>query len=292
MTHAKEQSIKERVKKIAEKQGRTFNDVWQEVVLERWLSRLAKSKYRKNFIFKGALCLQRYIELQRETRDLDFLLKDLQGSIEDIRKYLGEVSASDIGDGFSFDSMDVQLLAHTHMQYPGYSVSAIGHLGKTRTKIFIDVGVGDVVKPTEITMRLLGTDKAPLFEKDIELWAYPVEFIFAEKLQTAVARSDQNSRMKDYHDLLCLMWNDAVDIGLVKSAVGETFSNRGTELGPIQIKDSEIETTQNYWNAYLRTLSDETKKELSTDFKKIIEEVNQFLAKHALVPGGKNGKER
>lgn len=291
MSQAKEQSIKERVKKIAEKQGRTFNDVWQEVVLERWLSRLAKSKYRKNFIFKGALCLQRYIEIQRETRDLDFLLKDLQGSIDDIRKYLGEVSSSDVDDGFSFDSLNVQLLAHTHMQYPGYSVSVIGHLGKTRTKIFIDVGVGDVVKPTEITMRLLGTDKAPLFEKDIDLWAYPVESIFAEKLQTAVARSEQNSRMKDYHDLLCLMRNDVVDISRAKAAVSETFAHRGTALGPIQIKNSEIEITQNYWNEYLRTLTEEARGELSTDFKDVISEVNKFLAKHSLVPAKKTGRD-
>ena len=62
------------------------------------------------------------------------------------------------------------------------------------------IGVGDAVKPTEITMKLLGTDKIPLFEKEIHLWAYPVESIFAEKLETAIARADQNSRMKDYHD--------------------------------------------------------------------------------------------
>lgn len=62
-----EQSIKEKVKNIAAKQGRTFNNVWQEVVLERWLARLATSPYRTNFIFKGAMCLLRYIELQRET---------------------------------------------------------------------------------------------------------------------------------------------------------------------------------------------------------------------------------
>lgn len=30
-----EQSTKEKVKNIAQKQNRTFNDVWQEVVLER-----------------------------------------------------------------------------------------------------------------------------------------------------------------------------------------------------------------------------------------------------------------
>jgi predicted nucleotidyltransferase component of viral defense system len=212
MSQGKEQSVKDRVKKIAEQQGRTFGEVWQEVVLERWLARLAQSKYRKNFIFKGAMCLARYVDLQRQTKDLDFLLKDLQGSVENVKNYLGEVAAISIDDGFTFESLDVQLLSHTHMQYPGYSVSVIAHLGKTRTKIFIDVGVGDAVKPTEITMHLLHTDKSPLFEKDIELWAYPVESIFAEKMQTAVARSQENSRMKDYHDLICLVRGDVAEL--------------------------------------------------------------------------------
>jgi predicted nucleotidyltransferase component of viral defense system len=86
-----EQSTKEKVKTIAKNQNRTFNDIWQEVVLERWLARLAISSYRKNFIFKGAMCLLRYIDLQRETRDLDFLIKDLTTSIDDVKKSLRSI---------------------------------------------------------------------------------------------------------------------------------------------------------------------------------------------------------
>lgn len=230
------------------------------------------------------MCLLHYIDLQRETRDLDFLIKDLQASIGDVQKYLGEVSSLEHDDGFLFDTLEVTLLSHMHMQYPGYSVSVVGHLGKTKTKIFIDAGVGDSVKPTEITMCLLSTEKMPLFEKDIELWAYPVEAIFAEKLETAVSRSDQNSRMKDYHDLLCLIRHDVVDMALVKDAVAVTFSNRGTVPQLIQIEDSLIETTQKYWDLYLRALPKEVKDDLSADFKKVIDEINQNSIRFALVP--------
>nr|BFD67539.1 nucleotidyl transferase AbiEii/AbiGii toxin family protein [Bdellovibrio sp. HAGR004] len=283
MSQGKEQSVKDRVKKIADQHGRTFGEVWQEVVLERWLARLAQSKYRKNFIFKGAMCLARYTDLQRQTKDLDFLLRDLQGSIEDVKNYLGEVAAISIDDGFTFESLDVQLLSHTHMQYPGYSVSVVAHLGKTRTKIFIDVGVGDAVKPTEITMRLLSTDKAPLFEKDIELWAYPVEFIFAEKLQTAIARSQENSRMKDYHDLIFLMRGEIVEIPKAKSAIQDTFTNRGTAIGPIDIPAEDTKKLQAYWNAYRGTLAETTSAELNADILEIIKEINEFLEKHELL---------
>ncbi len=283
MNQGKEQSVKDRVKKIADQQGRTFGEIWQEVVLERWLARLAQSKYRKNFIFKGAMCLARYMDLQRQTKDLDFLLRDLQGSIEDVKNYLGEVAAISIDDGFTFESLDVQLLSHTHMQYPGYSVSVVAHLGKTRTKIFIDVGMGDAVKPTEITMRLLGTDKAPLFEKDIELWAYPVESIFAEKLQTAVARSQENSRMKDYHDLICLMRGNVVEHPKLKKAIQATFANRGTKLGFIDISGEDAKRLQSYWKAYLGALDGVVVAEINADILEVIREVNEFLKKHQLI---------
>ena len=164
------------------------------------------------------------------------------------------------------------------MQYPGYVVSVVGHIGKTKTKIFIDVGVGDAVKPTEITMQLLATEKAPLFEKDIELWAYPIESIFAEKFETSVARGNQNSRMKDYHDLLSLIRANALDVELLRTAISETFSNRKTVLRRISFNRSEYETIQKYWTLYRRNLSDETLNQFSDDFKIVIDEINQFMA--------------
>ncbi len=273
-----EQSTKEKVKAIAKKQNRTFNDVWQEVVLERWLARLATSPYRKNFIFKGAMCLLRYIDLQRETRDLDFLIKDLTASIDDVRKYLTEVSTITLNDGFTFENLDVGPLPHAHMKYPGYQVSVIGKLGNTRNKIFIDIGVGDSVMPTEITMKLLGTDKTSLFEKEIHLWAYPVESIFAEKLETAVALADQNSRMKDYHDLLLLARSDLVDKKSLKKAIQDTFTNRGTNIQKLSIPKDQISTIQNYWSIYLRALDAKVHKKLDVNIQMVMNEINNYLS--------------
>lgn len=282
MSKAIEQSIKEKVKSIAHTQSRTFNDVWQEVVLERWLARLAVSPYRKNFIFKGAMCLLRYVDLQRETRDLDFLLKDLTSSMDDVRKYLTEVSAIILNDSFSFENLEVINLSHIHMKYPGYQVSVTGKLENTRTRVFIDIGVGDAVKPTEITMKLISTGKSPLFEKEIHLWAYPVESIFAEKLETAVTRSDQNSRMKDYHDLLILIQEQILDDRKIVAAIQETFDNRGTKFQNINIPKNQFSTIQNYWDLYLKALQPDTRKQLPSDLESVITEINSYLSKHRI----------
>ncbi len=223
------------------------------------------------------MCLLRYINLQRETRDLDFLIKDLVASIDDVKKYLTEVSTLTLADGFTFENLDVGPLPHPHMKYPGYQVFIIGKLGNTKTKIFIDIGVGDAVSPKEITMKLLETDKAPLFEKEIHLWAYPAESIFAEKLETAIARADQNSRMKDYHDLLLLIRKDVVNKRKVKKAIKDTFSNRGTNFQKLSIPKDQISIIQNYWNIYFKTLDAEIQKELDSDIQSVMDKINIFL---------------
>lgn len=234
------------------------------------------------------MCLLRYIQLQRETRDLDFLIRDLNASIDDVTKYLTEVSTLTLPDGFTFENLNVGTLPHAHMKYPGYQVSIIGKLGNTKTKVFIDIGVGDAVKPTEITMKLLGTDKAPLFEKEIHLWAYPVESIFAEKLETAVAKADQNSRMKDYHDLLLLVRADVVDKKAMKNAINATFTNRLTNLQKLSIPKDQIENIQQYWGIYLKSLDVKIQKDLADDIQVVMNEINDYLAENGLVKNEKN----
>jgi hypothetical protein len=68
MTKAKEQSIKDKVRKISQARKQPFNEIWQAVILERWLVRLVRSPYRNNFIFKGAMCLRHYIAINKYSR--------------------------------------------------------------------------------------------------------------------------------------------------------------------------------------------------------------------------------
>lgn len=89
--------------------------------------------------------------------------------------------------------------------------------------------------------------------------------------------------MKDYHDLLSMIRDGVVDMALVKEAVAETFSNRDTKLHLIQIEESMIETTQNYWNLHLRAMPEKIKRDLPGDFRKVIDEINQNSIQFGLV---------
>jgi predicted nucleotidyltransferase component of viral defense system len=74
MTSDLEKSFKAKLRAIAKEKNRDPADLWQHLTLERFLVRLAKSKFRERFVLKGGILLSKYIEIGRETTDLlDFV---------------------------------------------------------------------------------------------------------------------------------------------------------------------------------------------------------------------------
>lgn len=123
MSKSTEQSIKQKLKNISEEQQIPFNSLLETLLLERFLVRIGKSNSRDKLIFKGGMCLAQFIDLGRETRDIDFLLTHIQGSIPDIEKVINEIAAIDVGDDFVFSMAKVSELSIEHKKYPGYRIS-------------------------------------------------------------------------------------------------------------------------------------------------------------------------
>ena len=79
-------SIKEKLKNISANSGKDFNKILRQYVQERFLYRLSKSSYSKNFILKGAFLFLAYgISKTRPTRDIDFLGTSISNSAKDIK---------------------------------------------------------------------------------------------------------------------------------------------------------------------------------------------------------------
>jgi hypothetical protein len=74
------------------------------------------------------------------------------------------------------------------MNDPGYRVTLDANFGKMKDRIRIDIGVGDLVLPIENSFHGVEYKGRPLFEDEITLLAYPIETIFAEKLETIVSK--------------------------------------------------------------------------------------------------------
>ena len=124
--------------------------------------------------------------------------------------------------------------------------------------------------------------KSHCLSDPISLEVYPVETIFAEKLETIISRGAANSRMKDYHDLLLLCRDSRlIDKIRLKDNITQTFQNRGTVFFiPVQFLSDELERMQHLWSGHLRVLGAHRVQSLGlpANIETVIDELNQWLS--------------
>lgn len=280
MKSAIEQSIKEKLKVLAKEKESTFAELWRNLILERFLARLAKAPYKEKFILKGGTLLAKYIHLGRETQDLDFFIQKLSNNEQSLRIVLQAICDIDLNDSFSFDVIKIKILDHSQLAYTGAEIILQALFGATKTVVRMDLGFGDRVDPIEHRFDLTATSKGPLFESRISLHCYPKEFIFAEKLETVVFRGGGNTRMKDFHDLYSLIQLNVLDHSLAKKAVELVFNHRKTSLEklPASFAKDAFETMEKNWGAYRKKIK--TKKDtlkLPESIEEVILVVNHWL---------------
>ncbi|CRX38289.1 nucleotidyl transferase AbiEii/AbiGii toxin family protein [Estrella lausannensis] len=274
-----EQALKDRLQIIAKDKEMPFNACWKQLLLERFLARLARSSHVNKFIFKGGFLLSYMMKIGRETVDLDFLLNRMNAESKELQEVFEEIAAMSSNDGFTFSFDSMEVLSQPHMEYPGYRTIIKASFAKMKDKIHVDVGVGDVVEPTNREIRLFEYRGKPFFEESISLLVYPIETIFAEKLETVLSKGSRNSRMKDFHDLLLLLRDKSLHSSeTLRASVKKTFDNRGTVLQAIQFDESGHKALQKLWNAHIQGLGDMARElNLPEDMKTVIDAINTSI---------------
>ena len=61
---------------------------------------MAKSSESNRFIFKGGNLLSDYVEIGRETKGLDYLVRKLSAEVEPLKKAFDTIFGVKIDDGF------------------------------------------------------------------------------------------------------------------------------------------------------------------------------------------------
>jgi predicted nucleotidyltransferase component of viral defense system len=252
-----EKSIKAKLRQIAKFENKTPSVILQNFFLERFLVRIAYSSYCDNFVLKGGLLLSKYLNIGRQTQDLDFFAKNIKNQTQVIEKVFQEIARIEIADGIIFKDIRADSLLHPHMNYLGAQISMFGYFGNIRCKLSIDLGFGDVVKEVKKELFLMKSAKGPLFENSIKLNCYPCEFIFAEKLETIIFRGAANSRMKDFYDVYIMILDDKdIQKEVLENAVIEVFNHRKTPLNiPISFSDDEFYYLEVYWKSFYQGLN-------------------------------------
>jgi hypothetical protein len=108
-------------------------------------------------------------------------------------------------------------------------VSLPAAIGRARVKLSLDINFGDPVTPGPQRIDLPQLLDSGTFA----LLAYPIETVIAEKLTTAVALGDANTRDRDYADLYRLVANNNLSGVVLAEAVAKTAAYRGVAVRPL-----------------------------------------------------------
>ena len=228
-------SVTRKLRNKAKELGLNYNLVLSKFFFDEFLKLLSNSVHRENFMLKGGMLLTYSLGVQnRATQDIDFLVKGFSLESAEMKKVLegiiGDNKQSDIW--FELNSTAEEIRAED--EYGGLRFHIIGHLANIRIPFSVDIATGDPIYPfprVEKYSTILGDN--------IELKMYPLESVLSEKLQTVLARAENNSRSKDFYDIYAILKNklEVINVKELKVAVSMTFSYRKTDVSKDEAKN-------------------------------------------------------
>jgi predicted nucleotidyltransferase component of viral defense system len=197
--------LKARVKNLAAKYHVPAQAVLQNFMLERLLERIAHSPYRDVIVLKGGMLIGSMVGIgSRTTMDMDTTLRGYPLAEDALGVALTEICAISLEDGVTF-RLDHITPIRDDDEYGGYRAAVIAMYGTIHTPLKIDMTTGDAITPGAIRYVFPSSFE----EKGIEVWAYPIETILAEKVETILRRSVLNTRPRDFYDVYTLVRTQA-----------------------------------------------------------------------------------
>ncbi|WP_040396905.1 nucleotidyl transferase AbiEii/AbiGii toxin family protein [Anaerococcus senegalensis] len=221
------ESIKGKIRSMAEKKNLKSQEVLQIYFFERFLERLSKSNYKNNFVIKGGFLISSLIGIEnRTTMDMDTTIKGIALKEEKIKDIVEEIIDINVEDGIKFEIKDI-IYIREEDEYENFRISLIAKVGKTKNPMKLDLTTGDAITPKEIEYTY-----PCIFSKEaIKIMAYPLETILAEKYETIIRRNITTTRMRDFYDLYTLykLKKDEIDYEVLKEAIERTSNRRGSQ---------------------------------------------------------------
>lgn len=267
-------SVLARLKNKAIESGRSYQLCLQLFCQEEFLRRLEKSKYAENFVLKGGLFIYSLTDFDsRVTVDIDFLLRQMPNTPEQLKKVIAEIINTPTGNEFiTFEITEIAPISIAK-KYAGISASLLARIKNTKTPFSIDFGVGDVIVPKQEKRKIptqLDNFNSPIVN------TYSLETTIAEKLDAILSLMEFSSRMKDYYDIYYLANKFNYDGKLLTEALRKTFNNREHTFTIEQFEQvmefADNDAMQRKWKAFVRKINTKT-----DDFNVVIKTIKLFL---------------
>lgn len=267
----------------AKKRGAPFQTVQLKFVMERLLARLFRER-QPPWLLKGGFAMDlRFRPKARTTKDVDLTVSlTVVGVKPDfavaLRDRLQAAAEAELGDHLVFrigaPRTELTNAPGGGARYPCEAILA----GKVYAKFHIDVGVGDAL--VGVPEQLTGDDVLSFAGiGPAEALAIPAAQQFAEKVHayTYPWTGRVNTRTKDLVDLVLLIERGGLDVNLVREALTQTFSVRGTHPIP-----ETLPRPPQQWSADFEAMAREA--ELSTlECERAYEVLHRYFELHGLI---------
>ena len=242
--------LKDLIRNLSKDKSADAQILMRNYMMERFLERISLSEYRDKFILKGGMLVAAMVGLDaRSTMDIDATVKGATVGIEDVENMIASIISVPVDDGVGFRVKRISEIIRVSMETEFDGVI---------TPLKIDISTGDAITPREVRYSF----KLMLEDRSIEILAYNLETVLAEKLETVVSRATTNTRMRDFYDLhiLSQLHGQSIVPADLHAALIATARKRGTEkyLADAPAAFDEVEADPNMeklWRAYQKKFS-------------------------------------
>lgn len=250
--------LKDLIRNLSKKKSADAQILMRNYMMERFLERISLSEYKDQFILKGGMLVAAMVGLDaRSTMDLDATIKGTNVSVADVETIISNIISVPIEDGVTFRIKHISEIME-EADYPGVRVSMETKFDGVVTPLKIDISTGDVITPREIRYKF----NLMLEERSVEVWAYNLETVLAEKLETIISRNVTNTRMRDFYDIYILqqLYGEKLSASVLWKALVATAKKRGTleQIADAEDVFNEIEAStvmEKLWESYQKNYS-------------------------------------
>ena len=250
--------LKDLIRNYARKNSADAQILMRNYMMERFLERISLSEYKDTFILKGGMLVAAMVGLDvRSTMDLDATIKGVNISVENVEQIINTIVSVFLDDGVSFHVKQISEIME-ESEYPCVRISMETFFDGVKTPFKIDMSTGDVITPKEVQYNL----KLMLEDRSIAIWAYNLETVLAEKLESIISRDVTNTRMRDFYDIHILhqIYGATLSATTLRDALTATSNKRGTSERINDAKDIFDEVEKNpvmekLWTEYQKKFS-------------------------------------
>lgn len=250
--------LKDLIKNLAKEKDINAQILLRNYMLERFLERISLSEFKDKFILKGGMLVAAIVGVDmRSTVDMDATIKSYPVTLDSIKNILDSILSVQIDDGIDMKLINIKEI-RAEDEYSGFRVTMEALMDRARIPLKVDITTGDKITHKEVVYRF----DLLLEDRSIEILAYNIETVIAEKFETIIARGIANTRMRDFYDIYILLkvQGHNIDRDTLAEAIVATAGKRGSRSilleGELVLKEvfkSEILSRE--WSKYQKQYS-------------------------------------